>query len=244
MEAAQGRYRKNFNEFPHTKKEIQDLIDNGNIVQKNDPCIEKSHFTWETEEKSNPKLGFDKKNERIGQTGNALKIDDLFEASKSYVGVFSTLYSTLLDSAGVGLTDGTTQNGYLNLLNTALNIGYLAALLLPLTAMVIVLIMRVVILWAVIALSPIIIIINVFGWAKKLSGSLEIFKIGNIISLLVAPVLISFAVSLSTMFIIILKTGINTDFCNIKDNGNILGLFDITIEGVGANLSQLIISVL
>lgn len=246
MQSGQAEYIKN-TKFPEGTG-IQKLIDQGSILQKDDPCnTSVSSFTWppKKEQTDATFIGFDNRNERIGKKWWAIEINDLFEESKSYVGVFSTLYSTLLDSAGIGLTEGWTQSIYLTLLNTVLNIAYLAALLLPLTAMVVVLIMRVVMLWAIIALSPIIVIMKVFGWEKKMSGSLEMFKLENIISLLLAPVLISFAVSLSTMFIIILKTGINTDFCNLQGgDGNILGLFNITIEGVGANLSQLIISVL
>lgn len=249
MKAAQSTYIANTTTVITKLSDItviQNLIEKGNIVKKEDPCNkEKSNFTWWVEQKAQfPAIWLDDKNDRIGNEGKAIKIDDLFEESKSYVGVFSTLYSTLLDSAEIGLTEGSTQNNYLKLLNTVLNIAYIAALFLPLAVMVVVLVMRVVMLWAIIALSPIIVIMKVFEWDKKLSGSLEMFKLENIISLLLAPVLISFAVSLSTMFVIILKTGVNTNFCSLEGDGNILGLFNITIEGVGANLSQLIISVL
>jgi hypothetical protein len=138
-----------------------------------------------------------------------------------------------MDTTSFGLTNNTTTNTtYVTILNTMVNIAYIAALLLPLAALVVVLIMRVVILRAVIALSPLIVLAKVFDWEKKMSGSLEYFKLGEIIKLLLAPVLISFAVSLSTMLIIILKTGLN-DREMVKIDQEILGgLFHISIQGI------------
>jgi len=147
-----------------------------------------------------------------------------------------------------GITDVTTNNTYLMALNTSLNVAYILVLMLPLAAMVIVLMFRVIILWAVIALSPILVIMKVFDREKEVKKYPEHLKFGNIIKLLVAPVLISFAVSLSTMFIIILKTGVNGSnsetVCALGGGGDVLGFLDLSIQGVGANIAPLITGVL
>jgi hypothetical protein len=61
----------------------------------------------------------------------------LLEQSKSYVGVFSALYGSLIDSAEVGITsDGSAFSNFLNALISAL---YVAALLIPLLTLVVIL---------------------------------------------------------------------------------------------------------
>ncbi|MDR3168889.1 MAG: hypothetical protein LBU27_03915 [Candidatus Peribacteria bacterium] len=110
--------------------------------------------------------------------------------------------------------------------------------------MVVVLLARIFILWVVIAIAPIIILLKIFEKeiGSNLIGKDSVFALDNIRKLLLAPVLISFALSLSTMFIMILKSLPSVTPPN--DTMSILGLFEINIKGAGANISQLIIRVI
>ncbi len=67
---------------------------------------------------------------------------------------------------------------------------------------------------------------------------MEHLKIENIIKLLLAPVLIGFAVSLSTVFLEII---INIAQSNIyTESTDILGIIDINIQGGAVNIAKLI----
>jgi len=69
----------------------------------------------------------------------------------------------------------------------------------------VVLVARIGILWVFIALSPILIILKVFDREKNVLKNLSIFQFNEVIKLLVAPVLITLAVSISTVFLTIIK---------------------------------------
>lgn len=84
-------------------------------------------------------------------------------------------------------------------------------LVLPLAALVIVLFARIGILWIAIATSPFIVLLQVF---KDLFGKDVLpswLAPGELIKLLLAPVLISFAVSISLVFMSALKASIGTE---------------------------------
>ena len=134
-------------------------------------------------------------------------------------------------------------------MNAGINVLYCAALLIPLVLLVVVLFVRVATLWVVISVSPIIILLFVFRETIKidaLNGDKSFFSFKSIGSLLAAPVVIGFAVSLCTMFIMILKNIV------IPEPGptdphqfNLLGnLIEINIRGGGAHLSRLLLSIM
>gem|GEM_PF-5421922 len=75
--------------------------------------------------------------------------------------VLSTIYSSLLNFANVNLAESTITNGAalgVFLLKTLIAL----ALLIPLVALCVVLLVRVVYLWMIIALAPLLVIKNIF----------------------------------------------------------------------------------
>jgi hypothetical protein len=90
-------------------------------------------------------------------------LDTLLKESKSYVGVFSALYNSMIDTSEIGFSDKAVTDGFFkSFLQTTYNVLYVAVLLIPLAVLAIVLMARVAILRVVIAASPIIILLHVF----------------------------------------------------------------------------------
>ena len=183
-----------------------------------------------------------------GTTVKITMLDELLEDSKSYVGVFAALYSSLVDATEFWLTDKVNQWSFPYFINILLNVIYVAALLIPLAVTVIVLLARVIFLRAVVAISPIIILLEVFKGILKETIKIDLgkfyqdhFSLENIGMVLVAPVLIGFAVSICTICMAIIKNIVSSEICTPPAT-EILGLFEINIAGGGVNLSKLFIS--
>lgn len=136
-------------------------------------------------------------------------MSELIHKAKSWTGPFVALYSSMLDFASFQNNSlGLTQNFIILFINTAFAI----VLALPLIALVAVLFWRVIQLWIAIALSPFIVLKHVFdGIFGKTFDDIDGLNIKELVSLLFAPVMIGFAVSLSMMFMTILKTSLMPD---------------------------------
>ncbi len=78
------------------------------------------------------------------------------------------------------------------------------AYLIPLIVLCVVLIIRVAILWVTIAFSPILVLSEVFGF--KL-GDMQKFGLKNAISMIFLPVMATFAISISIVFLSVLSEG-------------------------------------
>jgi hypothetical protein len=144
----------------------------------------------------------------------------------------------------VGFTEDTST--YSTFLNAVINVLYVAVLLIPLLVLAVVLMARILFLWVIIAISPLIILFTVFKDTIKIKefegdGWFSLQTIGKI---LVAPVLVAFAVSLSTMFVMIIKEIVSQDFFNRSDPLLLFGLIEINIRGAGAAFSQLLIGLM
>ncbi|GHV25383.1 hypothetical protein FACS1894176_03730 [Bacteroidia bacterium] len=143
------------------------------------------------------------------------------------------------------MTDEGDVGTYPLVLNTTINVAYTLALVVPLLALVVVLLGRIIVLWVFIAIAPILILLKVFEKQVKIDFIKKdnMFSLESIGSLLLAPVLISFAVSLSTMFIILIKK-ITTTNITSNDTTSIMGLFELNIKGGGVDFSKLLISIM
>jgi|GEM_PF-1055392 hypothetical protein len=120
-------------------------------------------------------------------------------------GPFTSLYTSMLNFSSLGTSNlGVWQNFIVALINA----GFAVLLLLPLVALVIVLFARVGILRLAIALSPFIVIIRIFDKLFPKDLLPEYITLDELIKLLIAPVLISFAVSLSLIFMTTLKSSL------------------------------------
>jgi len=133
-------------------------------------------------------------------------------------GPFTSLYTSMLNFSSLGTSNlGVWQNFIVALINA----GFAVLLLLPLVALVIVLFARVGILRLAIALSPFIVIIRIFDKLFPKDLLPEYITLDELIKLLIAPVLISFAVSLSLIFMTTLKSSLwNTNVGLDEGNKN------------------------
>ncbi len=130
-------------------------------------------------------------------------IDNLLDRSKWFVWPFITIYSSLLDFSSLA-TDPTGGNGVVaDFLDLIIKLFFAVILFVPLVALAVVLIVRVWILWLVIAASPILVLIKVFEEiiGKKTDGLMWHFEFSNIIKMIFAPVFVVFAISMSMIFL-------------------------------------------
>ena len=132
-------------------------------------------------------------------------IDTLLEKASSYTGPFISLYSSLINYSYL-TSNGSTMT---KMIEMFLNALFAVVLLLPLLWVAIVLFARVAILWIVIATSPALVLIEVFkdllGKGLSWSSFWKHFEVKNIVKLLFAPVLITFALGVSIVFMTALK---------------------------------------
>ena len=128
----------------------------------------------------------------------------IIEKAKSRTGPFVTLYSSLMDySSSVDLTNHGLGQKFLML---ALNVWLAILLVLPLAALVVVLLWRIIVLWIAIAISPFLVLKEVFkGMFGDIGGKMDFLDVGEIIKLLFAPVLVAFAVGISLTFLSAIK---------------------------------------
>lgn len=140
----------------------------------------------------------------VWQDGNGLlyTIDNLIEQSKGYVWPLITIYSSLLDIQS--FADIWSHTSYVeDFISLMFKLLFSLVLIAPLVWLAIILVVRIWILRLVIAATPVLILIWVFGdmlwWlSKALPDQLSIW---NIVKLVFAPVIITLAISLSLIFI-------------------------------------------
>ncbi|MDR2415095.1 MAG: hypothetical protein LBD75_00295 [Candidatus Peribacteria bacterium] len=255
----QTAYNKEMGDFkgvftPTKKENIKSMISEGKILQIVEG-FQSRVFTGDgaggaipTTGTSKEPWGFDREYTWLRtQPGVQLTtLSNLLEKSKSYVGVFSALYESMINAGEITFSEKAATDGFFkSFLQTAYNVLYVAVLLLPLAVLAIVLMARVAILRVVIAASPIIILLHVFKKDIKveaITGDKSDFALKNIGSLLLAPVLISFALSLSTVFMSILRQLKYGEEKGLPTN--ILGLFEVDIQGTGVDISKVLINVM
>ena len=121
---------------------------------------------------------------------------------KSYVWVFSTLYSSLLEAWRKMVPMDTGASNYVQFLSIFMALAHVIAIWIPLLAALLVFIMRIWVLWVAIVISPMIILLEAFGLMDKVkTDSMKYFKLSNLIWIIFAPAVVTFAVSLSTVLV-------------------------------------------
>ena len=181
---------------------------------------------------------------------------------KPIIWPFSALYSNLSTFSSFDVSQGLWI--WQKFIVMLVNIVFSILLVLPLWALVIVLFARIGILWFVIGLSPFIVLINVFEWLFKINLPINV-KYKDIFAVLIAPVLVSFAVSLALVFMTTLKNAVWPGFGSsteatatvdgkdaIKNiswmeydwsNLNLLWFIKIKLDNVMLNISWLILMI-
>lgn len=202
----------------------QDCIDNQNAYNasltevkgklRDQPNLEWGESLLE-EWKFNTKDGklsfwFDQYNKSIWEDRNLKRLKDVLW-SGNYAGTFTVLYTSLIN-AWDGLTLWVTKDNsiYVSLLNSILSFAHMVAIWIPLIAMCIVFVMRIWVLWMAIALSPLIVLCMAFDiFESKFMKDLKILdhlKFSNLIGIIFSPVVICFAVSMSTVLVRIISS--------------------------------------
>ncbi|MDR2189996.1 MAG: hypothetical protein LBP53_02115 [Candidatus Peribacteria bacterium] len=147
------------------------------------------------------------------------------------------MYTSLLSNVSDNVKNNTNNESFLNVVVKML---YEIALILPLAALVIVLVARIGILWVIIAIAPLMMLLRVFDSKKTIIDKDSIFSLENIAKLLIAPVLVSFAVSFSTMLIQIIQT--LNELTIASEPTNFYNLFELNIKGAGFKFGKVVVS--
>ncbi len=135
-----------------------------------------------------------------------ITFSNLLKKANSMTWPFAALYSSLSVYSNLQV-DGKWL--WQKFVITFVNVCFSALLVLPLVALVVVLFTRIWLLWLAIALSPFLVLVKVFSGMIKLPWDLDKYlNFGELIKLLLAPVLISFAVWMSMIFMSVLKNSV------------------------------------
>ena len=128
------------------------------------------------------------------------------KSAEWYQWAFYSLYSSLLGLATIHI--GVPKSTWSVVMETLIKTIVWLAYLIPLAILCVVLVMRVGYLWLIIAFSPFIVLASVDNfWIKALEGGLKIggmdekFNLSSVISLLLLPVVVTFTMSLSIVFL-------------------------------------------
>lgn len=128
------------------------------------------------------------------------------KSAEWYQWAFYSLYSSLLGLATIHI--GVPKSTWSVVMETLIKTIVWLAYLIPLAILCVVLVMRVGYLWLIIAFSPFIVLASVDKlWIKALEGGLKIggmdekFNLSSVISLLLLPVVVTFTMSLSIVFL-------------------------------------------
>ena len=175
----------------------------------------------------------------VSYTGDILqgwfKLKELMENSKWRVWPFVTMYSSILNYQDLVIDPGNKSTMW-NLFGLIINTFFALVLFIPIAILMVLLIIRIWYLWVVIAISPIIVLVN-FGLDDKIKNKFktlsEKFSISEIIKLIFSPVIVVFTVSLCLVFLsTIYKSRPNTG-----DESQLLNAFWIEKVGTGVTIS-------
>lgn len=187
----------------------------------------------------------DVNNERKGEWLWLKRLKDVLTGS--YVGVFTALYSSLLNAwEDLRVSKVSDPWIYTSLLNVVLSLCHTLAVGIPLIAMLVVFVMRIWVIWMAIVLSPAIILLKAFDLEWKIWKDVDILKylsVKNLIGIIFSPAIICFAVSISTVLVRLISTVNVQDV--ITDDIDILGwLIRVSIGWLWLNIGRLLCSVI
>lgn len=137
---------------------------------------------------------------------DGIRIRNLVDSHRGMIGVMYSMYGNILWYSNLK-TDIQTNDTESQIIQFLIKWFFWLAMIFPLIALCIILVMRVAFLWIVIGFAPILVIVRVLqaAWVKALDSLIEPFKekfsFGTIIGLLFQPVIIVFVISMGTMFL-------------------------------------------
>lgn len=172
------------------------------------------------------------------------RLEDILDWG-SYVWVFTTLYSSLMNAWRWILSSGWSL--YTNFLNIVLTFFHMLAIAIPLIAMCVVFMIRVAILWMVVALAPFIVLMTSFDlWGSSMLKSVKIldyFKPENLLWIIFSPALICFAISISTVLVRVIET-FNIKEIAFQPTDILWWLIHINLEWLWIGLWRFIVAIM
>jgi hypothetical protein len=136
------------------------------------------------------------------------QINDLITRSRYYTGPLFAMYTSIINVADMWVTSNSwsLKQVWLTLLIKLITIG---ALLVPLIAFAVVMIIRVIYIWMIIIFSPLIVLVMSLERSENISGKIEgavqnIFNVAEIVKLILLPAIVTFALSISIIFLTLL----------------------------------------
>lgn len=149
---------------------------------------------------------------------NGLRIKSLVDGNKGMIGVMYMMYGSMLWFSQIK-TDVNTDSPESQIIQFIVKWFFGFAILFPLIALCVVLIMRVAILWLIIGFAPLLVLLWVLQWMGIKNESLlwlvksfgEKANLKQVISLLLQPVLVVFVISIWLMFMDSLMSTLTID---------------------------------
>ena len=198
---------------------------------------------WPVIYSSDQRYGLDLYNKWTWGSWTTARLQDIMEW-KSYVGIFTALYSSLLNT-----WKGVVPSGwwiFTSLLRIALSLWQVLAIWIPLIAVALLFMMRIWILWMAIALSPMIILLKAFKMDESdfiKNWVFKYLKIENLLPIIFAPAIICFAISISTVLVVIISW-LNLESIETAKQEVLWWLIKMDVWWLTISLWKLIISVL
>lgn len=227
------------------KSEVEGHISAAKLLQIWDAHVEwgVTWKLWPILYAKDDKCGLDLYNKWTWEELKAVRLQDILD-DNSYVGVFTALYSSLINSwRWVISTDAWILP---SLLNAILALCHMLAIWIPLIAVAVVFMMRVGVLWMAIALLPFIILLKAFKLEDKVIKDdtiLKYLKINNLIPIIFAPAIICMAISISTVLVVIISK-MNVEGIDVAKTEILWWLIVLDVWWLSIGLGRLIISVL
>ena len=178
------------------------------------------------------------------RNGEALWLNRLKDVlTWNYVWVFTALYWSLLNAwTDLRISEVSDPWTYTSLLSVVLSLCHTVAVWIPLIAMVIVFVMRIGVIWAAIILSPFIVLLKTFEVEERISKKVDTYKyltLENLVWIIFSPVIICFAVSISTVLVRIINA-VNMQNIMTKKVDVLWWLIQLNIAWLWLNIWRLV----
>ncbi|MBS8122497.1 type IV secretion system protein [Candidatus Vampirococcus lugosii] len=166
-------------------------------------------------------------------------IKEFTDSVKGFSGPLYTLFGSLSNIADLGVSGvgggGGAEVGAYSII-AMMKIIIFLALIIPLLTLTIVLIIRGVLMWLIIALAPLLVVSWTFGF--NISGSSDKYSMSSVLSLIFLPVIVAFAVSISIIFLTVLNNTLKVgDFQGSTGALAVLGL-EKNVDDAGEEKGQ------
>lgn len=136
------------------------------------------------------------------------QINDLITRSRYYTGPLFAMYTSIINVADMWVTSTSWSLKQVGL-TLMLKLITIAALLVPLIAFAVVMIIRVIYIWMIIIFSPLIVLVMTLERSETVSGKIDsavknMFNAAEVIKLILLPAIATFALSISIIFLTLL----------------------------------------